>query len=55
MLKNALLRDFKAGFSKLNEDNKKYVLAISRALIFAQTIPRDPPPDKEETTHGKSA
>lgn len=55
MSKNTLIRDFNIGFSQLNEDNKQYVLAISQALIFAQTVPQNISPPKEKVTHEKTA
>ncbi|NOW87957.1 hypothetical protein B0H39_005988 [Clostridium beijerinckii] len=36
MSEDKLLKDLKSDFSKLNEGNKQYLLAISQALLFAQ-------------------
>jgi hypothetical protein len=35
------VKDFAAKFSMLTESNKKYVVAIQQALIYAQDVERD--------------
>lgn len=44
---DGVARDFAVKFSKLNESNQKYILAIQQALMFAQTSAKQP--DNPET------
>lgn len=39
--------DFKNKFGELNEDNKKYIMAIQQALIFAQSKEKLKEPPKQ--------
>ena len=44
MCKDKLLKEWQENFEKLSDENKKYILAISQALLFAQEAKRE---DKE--------
>lgn len=35
-MQNETTRDFIVKFNKLNPDNKRYVIAVQQALVFAQ-------------------
>lgn len=52
---NTLTREFNIGFSKLNDDNKQYILAISQALIFAQTAQESESSTNEKRINEKTA
>lgn len=48
MQENELVKEFYDGFNKLSEENKKYVLAISQALLFSQTTAKESASKTEE-------
>ena len=56
MEEQTLLDRLNQDLSRLNEEHQRYVLAISQALLFAQTVtPKPPPPpakgrEQEEKT-----
>lgn len=48
MKEDKVTKDFVLKFNKLNEQNKKYIIAIQQALIFSQTSS-----EKAEATNKK--
>lgn len=48
MSDGAKIKEFNICFSQLNEDNKQYILAISQALLFAQSVSKNSSPAKDK-------
>ena len=49
MDREKVLLELSANFSKLNDQNRRYILGLSEALAFAQEVLEGPPPkDRQE-------
>lgn len=48
---NEAVKDFILKYNQLNDNNKKYIMAVQQALIFAQSQPGPFPSVKESALH----